>query len=594
MKASYLSIIRYFSKPYKWLFGGIVLAAFLTSLLEGLNVAAFFPVFSSLLRDGEGLPHGGFLGAMVTAARRLPFQDAVVSAMMLLVGITLIKNCSMLLRDWLVAYASGTVQHNLRTRLVECYAASSYAVLLDSKQGKLIYHASIGASRVGILTQKITQLLAEVLRVAAIGALLLVTLPWATGALAIIALAYHWLTHHLSKRISYHTGTGRMIAGAEQTSIVNEFLNGIRQIITFGTHQAWLERFHYQSRVFRNLYIKDAVWLAAPKGLLELSVVLVLSGFVLASRLVSPSTLTENLPVLGVFAMALLKLLPSLTAVGQLRMEALSLMSDAEETYHMLVEFKPRPMGGNKIFSRMRKGIVFDRVSFAHKGRGELLKGVSVAFEKGKVTAIVGPSGSGKTTIVNLILGLFEPTDGRVLIDDLDLNEYRSDSWRRRIGFVAQDAFIYHASIAENITFGRTGFSRQSIQRAAEVSNAREFIERLPQGYDTVVGERGMKLSGGEQQRIAIARAVLDDPEILIFDEATSSLDAISEKLVQGAIENISRDRTVIIIAHRLSTIRYADKIVVLDEGRILEEGNHQELLNARGRYFHLVASGRE
>jgi subfamily B ATP-binding cassette protein MsbA len=196
--------------------------------------------------------------------------------------------------------------------------------------------------------------------------------------------------------------------------------------------------------------------------------------------------------------------------------------------------------------------------------------------------------------MVNLILGFFEPSEGHILIDGVPLHEYRLETWLRRIGFVSQDPFIYHATIAANIKFGRNGFSWQSVRKAAEIANAQEFISELPQGYEAVVGDRGMKLSGGQQQRIAIARAVLHDPEILIFDEATSSLDTISEKLVQQAIENISKGRTVIIIAHRLSTIRHADKIVVLDQGRVIEEGTHQELLGGHGRYFELVALSTE
>ena len=209
------------------------------------------------------------------------------------------------------------------------------------------------------------------------------------------------------------------------------------------------------------------------------------------------------------------------------------------------------------------------------------------------MTAIVGPSGAGKTSIVNLILGLFEPTQGRITVDGIPVHEFKQDSWLQKIGFVSQDPFLYHSSIADNIRFDRDGHSIEAISEAAKTANAHGFISELPQGYDTIVGDRGMTLSGGQQQRLAIARAMLESPEILIFDEATSSLDTISEKLVQDAIDKVATDRTVIIIAHRLSTIRHADRIIVIDNGQVIEEGSHQELLRSNGHYSRLVATQR-
>jgi len=206
----------------------------------------------------------------------------------------------------------------------------------------------------------------------------------------------------------------------------------------------------------------------------------------------------------------------------------------------------------------------------------------------------VGPSGAGKTTLINLILGLFEPTEGRIIIDGKPFQEYELETWLNKIGFVSQDPFIYHSSVAENILFGRNGHSMESVIKAAIMANAHGFISEMPERYETIVGDRGMKLSGGQQQRIAIARAILDEPEVLILDEATSSLDSASEKLVQEAINNVTRERTVLIIAHRLSTIRYADKIIVLDDGQIIEEGTHQELMRKQGYYSQLVTVSRD
>ena len=591
MKTPPRRMISYFLQPYPWLFTGVFLTALATSILEGLNVAAFFPIFQSLLGAAGASAQRGVLGAITAVSARLPFHDPLVSAAILLIGITFLKCALTVGRESLAAYASGVVQHEVKNRLLRCYANAPYAFFLEHKQGKLSYDALQAATRVGTLMQRCPQFLAELLKIAVIVLFLFLITPVAALVLLVAGVAYAVLTHHLSRRVSYHTGKGRAVAGTEQTTILNEFLSGIRQILTFGTQQTWLSRFRQQSLVFRNLYIQDAIWLSVPRSLMEFTAVFIIFGFVAAARVMSPHALTASLPVAGVFTMALFQLLPSLTGLGRARMEISGMLADAEVVHRSLSEHRPRRAGGDRLFQSLGQGLVFDRVTFAYRGREVLLNQLNVTFPCGRVTALVGPSGSGKTTIVNLILGLFEPTGGHILVDGVDLYAYRLESWLKQIGFVSQDPFIYHASITENITFGREGHSPAAIRRAAEIANAHGFIAELPQGYDTVVGDRGMKLSGGQQQRIAIARAVLDDPEIFIFDEATSSLDTISERLVQDAIEKISKDRTVIVIAHRLSTIRHADKIVVLDGGRIVEEGTHEELVSGQGQYFHLVSS---
>jgi ABC-type multidrug transport system fused ATPase/permease subunit len=222
------------------------------------------------------------------------------------------------------------------------------------------------------------------------------------------------------------------------------------------------------------------------------------------------------------------------------------------------------------------------------------LHNISVSFEKNKCIAIAGPSGSGKTTMVNLLIRLFDPTKGAILIDGIDLRNYKKSSWLNKIGFVSQDTFIFHASVRENIVFGLEGIGEDEIMAAAKIANAHDFILKLPNGYDTIVGEKGMKLSGGEQQRISIARAMLRNPQILIFDEATSALDNVSQSLIQGSINKIVKDHTVILIAHRLSTIVNADKIIVLDKGIVKESGNHNELIIKKGHYWKLYNNEQE
>lgn len=240
-------------------------------------------------------------------------------------------------------------------------------------------------------------------------------------------------------------------------------------------------------------------------------------------------------------------------------------------------------------FPKIEKGIIFNNVSFSYK-EDLVLKNINLIFEKGKTTAIVGSSGSGKSTLIDLIPKLYEPTLGEILFDNINSKAIHSKAIRDNIAFVTQETILFNDSIFNNITFGSNAYSLEQVKKAAEIANAHTFIDKLPEGYNTIIGDRGSTLSGGERQRISIARAVLKNADILILDEATSALDTENERLVQEAISKITKDKTSIIIAHRLSTITNADKIIVLDKGEIKEEGTHHELIQQNGIYTKLCS----
>jgi subfamily B ATP-binding cassette protein MsbA len=247
-----------------------------------------------------------------------------------------------------------------------------------------------------------------------------------------------------------------------------------------------------------------------------------------------------------------------------------------------------KDLPGARTAPRLKGSIEFQDVTFAYEGAGPVLNEVSFAIEAGQTAALVGPTGAGKTTIISLIPRFYDPSAGRILIDGRDIRSFTQKSLRRQISFVLQETVLFHAPLWHNIAYGKPDATRSEILRAAELANAHEFIEKMPDGYDTIVGERGVTLSGGQRQRIAIARAIIRDTPILILDEPSSGLDAASEKLVFDALDRLMEGKTSIVIAHRLSTIQRADVIFVVDGGQLVERGRHEELLRSRGLYAEL------
>lgn len=375
------------------------------------------------------------------------------------------------------------------------------------------------------------------------------------------------------------------------TSIVQETLSGIRIIKAFTMESHEIERFARENENAFELGMKSArigatlVPTMELLGVIGLSVVLWFGGREVLSGHLSVGELISFVMLIAIAA-------APMSNLSRVYHNLVQGLAAADRVFDILdVESDLGDVPGARELSRVRGSVEFDHVTFGYGDGTRALDEVSISIAPGQVVALVGPSGAGKTTFANLIPRFFDPLQGIVRVDGTDLRTVKTESLRRHIGLVPQETILFGVSIRENIAFGDRHAGFAQIVEAAKAAYAHEFIMKLPNGYDTQVGERGVSLSGGQRQRIAIARAILRNPSILILDEATSALDSESEKLVQAAVDNLMKGRTTFVIAHRLSTIVNADLILVMDNGRIVESGTHDELIVQRGLYARLYSA---
>ncbi len=373
---------------------------------------------------------------------------------------------------------------------------------------------------------------------------------------------------------------------------VDEAISGIRIIRAFNAETYEQQKHHrFNERYFRTMVrFRRRTDLASPLtevlSILVVLAILLYGGYLILKKQgeLKPS---EFIGFIALFSQFLMPIKTLSAAIARIQ-KAMASFQRIEQL--LQTPNDPTLLKGTKKAPPLRKAIRIENVSFAYNNTW-ILKNISLTIYKGEKVAIVGPSGSGKTTLLNLIARFYDPQHGQLWWDDIPYTDLNVHSLRNHFGIVTQEGFLFNDTIRNNIAYGAAKASMEQIIQAARIANAHDFIMELPQQYDTYVGEQGLRLSGGQRQRIAIARAVLRNPSVLLLDEATSALDAVSEQLVHDALQKMLKDKTAIIIAHRLSTIQNADRIIVMQDGRIVEQGNHQQLLQQKGLYYHLYHS---
>ena len=584
-------IIWFFFKPYKPQGLALLVLSLLIGGLEAASVAAIYPILTTAFTSGA--ESGNFILVFFRSlARLLPIPDPFITyCVLFLILVFLAFTVKILSLNFRVRFGVEVVAKN-QNEVFRKLMRADYQYFIDHKQGDIIYNVTTAPSAISAQISALTQLVTQaILSIAVL--FLLFSLSWrGTLVVLVIGLIYYLFTRYLGNKVSYHSGKGEMEAWRESNVILNEAITGIKQVKVFVSAETWINRF--TSTMGRRWYhfLRRNVWQQVPPPILTLVMYLSIGLVAIFMKLLAPpASFTEAIPLFGTFAFAIFRLSPLITTLGDLAMQIMGALPNCETVYNIRNDKITYVEDGTKEFTGFKSAITFENVSFAYKGRTRTLEDVTTTFERGKTTAIVGRSGEGKTTFINLILRLFDIDKGGIKIDGVDIKEYQLATWLNRIGYVSQDTFIFNDTVECNITFRSERYSREDIIRAAKYADAHGFITELPNGYETIVGDKGMKLSGGQAQRIAVARAIIRNPEILIFDEATNNLDNISEKIVQKAIDEISRGHTAIIIAHRLSTIVNADKILVLENGRLVEQGTHAELVEKKGAYWKLYQS---
>jgi ATP-binding cassette, subfamily B, bacterial MsbA len=535
--------------------------------------------------------HQRMVGAFLDPADRL---GSVETMMLAIIAIVTLKNVFVWLAGQFGASLQESVTRDLRDGVFRHLQRLPLGWFQRTKTGQIISRVLSDTEQTkALITELVTRTLQNLAQIiGTIVILLSYSVQLTFVALVIAPLLTLALQPVLRKLRKGH----RLLRGdyGEITSVLQESVSGVRLVKSFRGEAYEDARFTEASHRYSSGMVRITRIASLSQPMTELIGVSVamLILWIGAREVLLGGPGAMDSATLITFMIMVMRLLPPLKQLSQAPTTAQQSLASAERLFEVLDQPTEEQLDrGTRTVSELRDSIAFDGVSFSY-GDDPVLRGVSFVARRGEVVALVGASGSGKSTLVDLIPRFYEPTSGVIRLDGVDTREIQLASLRGLTGIVSQDTVLFNDTVRSNIAYGAVGrFTDEQIAAAARAANAHGFISELPQGYDTVLGERGTRLSGGQRQRLAIARALLTDPPILVLDEATSALDTESERLVQEAIDRLLAGRTVFVIAHRLSTIVHADQILVLDRGEIVERGTHAQLLALRGVYHRLHAA---
>jgi ATP-binding cassette subfamily B protein/subfamily B ATP-binding cassette protein MsbA len=565
----------------------------LGSLSEGATLGVIF-LAVGLMMEGSGAGQAGlpslqslpwlkpFLVGMAHDSKPLLFSLLLLTA----VGLQLLLALSTYVNGVASSYLGARLNREVTGLLNKRILSFSYPCASHYRVGDLLNYASRGGQTVQEQITLTNNLVVTVMQMLMYLVVLLSISFWLLLVASLLGLVLWFARSSLVPKMRRNARSGQSVE-VELSSRIAENIQGLRLLHSSGRRVYAVSQFDgllaASERIKRYSARLNPI-IPAISSFLPIVAIAIIAGLSV-SLLAGRST--GVLPNLITFVLALQRLNLRMGRLATLSTMYANQSANVDRLNDILIDDdKQFARTGGIPFQSLQRGILLDNVSLQYRaGQPFALRNINLSIPSGHKVALVGASGAGKSSIADLLVGLYDPTQGQILVDGVDLQEFDLASWQQHLGVVSQDTFLFNASIASNIAYGTPDASREEIERAAALAQAEGFIRALPEGFDTLVGERGYRLSGGQRQRLSLARALLRQPDVLILDEATSALDSHSERLVQEAIEQFEKGHTLLVIAHRLSTIVNADLICVMEHGEIRERGTHHELLSARGLY---------
>lgn len=587
-------ILQILDRKEKIKFSGLALAVLLMGFLEVVGVASILP-FMQLAATPNAIEKNKWLNMAYQFFGFTNEQQMLIYFGIAILIIIAFTNLFAIFTVWLQYKYSWEVAHNLSIRLLGNYIHKPYPFFLKTNTSQLNAYV---IAEVNNLTGGILIPLIEVFSRSFIALIIFGLLLWIDTKIALIMFgtlggAYGLIflaQKNFLKKIGHH----RMDMNLLRYQSLKELLDGIKTVLAYNKQYFFYSRYHHASKEFTEVQPKYNLMLAAPRYALEL----LAFGSILAVTIyffLDPRYAQQAIPRLSLYAVAGYRLMPALqksfAAAVKIRHNLPVLERLYKELPSKLQLTKQEDLHQEKL--PFKKKITFNKVNFKYDASEYLvINNFNLTIAKGETIAFVGTTGSGKTTLVDLFVGLLQPNQGSIKIDNTSLNKENVGNWRNQLAYVPQEVFLFDDSVVRNIVLhqGEQEVDYQRLEVATKIAHIHDFIvEELPEGFDTAIGERGVRLSGGQRQRLGLARAIYANPDVLILDEATSALDSITEKKIINALKELPKNMTIIVIAHRLSTVRHADQIYILEKGKIVDQGSYQLLIESNTAFREMV-----